>query len=347
VIEAGRSSPQRKARRGRVPLATIAELAGVSSPTVSKVLNGRDGVGPDTRRRVEELLRDHGYRRPRADTRTPSLEVVFQQMLASISMEILRGVAEVADEHGCTVTFTDARQVHAATSWIDALLKRRPAGVITVVAGVTAQHANLLAKEQIPLVALDPAGERYSIPAVGSNNWSGALSGTRHLLDLGHRRIGVLTGPVKDLSARARLDGFRAAMDHAEIPYDDSLERSGIFTFENGLDLASQLLSLPQPPTAIMCGDDLQAMGVYEAARQAGLRIPDDLSVVGFDDVDQAAWMSPPLTTVRQPFARMASVAAKVVLGLAAGKPPGRGRFELDTSLIIRASTATPRRQDS
>jgi LacI family xylobiose transport system transcriptional regulator len=183
------------------------------------------------------------------------------------------------------------------------------------------------------------------VPAVGSSNWSGAVAGTRHLLELGHRRVGVLSGPVKDLSARARLDGFRAALDYAEIPYDDSLERHGVFTFENGLELALQLLSLPEPPTAIMCGDDLQALGVYEAARQTGLRIPDDLSVVGFDDIEQAAWMSPPLTTVRQPFAEMGAVAAKDVLGLAEGTPPGRGRVELDTALIIRGSTAAPRRQ--
>jgi LacI family xylobiose transport system transcriptional regulator len=342
VIEAGRSSP-RGFRRDRVPLATIAELAGVSPPTVSKVLNGRGGVGPGTRQRVEELLRDHGYGHPAAAG--PSLEVVFEEMLGSISMEILRGVAEVANEHGATVTFTDVRHPFGAgIPWIDALVARRPTGVVTVVSGVTAQHAALLAARQIPLVTLDPIGELPAVPAVGSNNWSGALTATRHLLDLGHRRIGVLTGPVKDLSARARLDGFRAALDHAEIPHDGSLERRGIFTFANGLDLARQLLALPEPPTAVVCGDDLQAMGVYEAARQTGLSIPGDLSVVGFDDIDQAAWMSPPLTTVRQPFAQMGSVAARVVLGLAAGRPPEQARFELDTSLTVRGSTAAPPR---
>ena len=344
MIEARPSAPQRKSRRGRVPLATIAELAGVSSPTVSKVLNGRDGVGDATRHRVEELLRDHGYRRSPTDAGSGAVEVVVDQMLGSIATDILRGVAQVANQHGRTVTFADTRnQFGAGLSWIQALIERRPLGVITVAAGVTAQYAQMLTREQIPLVAIDPTGELHAVPAVGSSNWSGALAATRHLLELGHRRIGVLTGPVKDLSARARVDGFRAALDHADIPHDGSLERRGVFTFDNGRDLALQLLSLPEPPTAIACGDDLQAMGVYAAARQTGRRIPDDLSVAGFDDIDQAAWLSPALTTVRQPFAQMGAVAAEVLLDLAAGKALSRTRFELDTSLIIRDSTAPPR----
>jgi DNA-binding LacI/PurR family transcriptional regulator len=343
VLEAGHPTPQRKARSGRVSLATIAELAGVSSPTVSKVLNRRDGVGPDTRQRVEELLRDHGYRRAHLDARVPTLEVVHHHMLSSISMEILRGVTEVAAGHGHTVTFVDAsHEFTGQARWIEALVQRRPAGVITVVSGVSPQEADLLAKEQIPLVALDPVGEMYAVPAVGSSNWSGALSGTRHLLELGHRRIGVLSGPVRDLSARARLDGFRAALDYAGVPYNVQLERNGAFTFESGLELGLQLLSRPEPPTAIVCSDDLQAMGVLEAARQKGLRVPQDLSVVGFDDIEQASWTSPPLTTVRQPFAEMGAAAARIVLGLADGKAPTQSRLELDTPLIVRGSTAPP-----
>ncbi|GIF02112.1 LacI family DNA-binding transcriptional regulator [Paractinoplanes rishiriensis] len=338
MIEDGSSAPQRKPRGGRVSLAAIAELAGVSPPTVSKVFNGRDGVGAETRERVEDLLRDHGYRRPPAEVETRSIEVVCHRMLGSIAMEILRGVADVAGANGGTATFTDAGR-----PWIDALLERRPAGVVSVVAGVTARQAGLLTRDDIPLVVLDPVVDLPGVPVIGSTNWSGALAATRHLLGLGHRRIGVLTGPVKDLAARARLDGFRAALDHAEIRYDESLERRGVFTFDDGVRLGLELLALPDPPTAVVCGDDLQAMGVYEAARRSGRRIPDDLSVVGFDDVDQAAWLAPGLTTVRQPFAEMGALAAKVVLGLTAGEAAGRDRFELGTSLVVRGSTAAVR----
>ncbi|GIJ72393.1 LacI family DNA-binding transcriptional regulator [Virgisporangium ochraceum] len=343
MIEGSGRRPRGGARRGDVPITTIAELAGVSPPTVSKVLNGRHGVGLETRRRVEALLRDHGYRRPLPTTSTPCVEVVFDRMLGSIAVDILQGVGEVAGEQDCTVGFTDVRRhLDAGEPWLDALLRRRPTAVITVCSLATVEHSERLAASGIGLVAIDPIGELATTPVVGSNNWSGALTAVRHLLDLGHRRIGVLTGPVRDLSARARLDGARAALDHAGIAATDELERQGVFTVDDGLRLGAELLALPERPTAIACGDDLQALGVYEAARRAGLRIPEDLSVVGFDDVDQAAWTAPPLTTVRQEFALMGATAARLALELAAGQLPARQRHELDTVLVVRGSTAAP-----
>lgn len=303
-------------------------------------------MGEQTRRRVETLLRDHGYRRPIPIRMTQGIEVVFFGMLGSIAVDILRGVEEVAGARDLTVGFTDVeRRVAAGQPWVEPLLLRRPTGVITVFSGVTAEHRDLLSASGIPLVALDPTGDLYPIPAVGSSNWGGALAATRHLLDLGHRRIGAITGPVKDLSSRARLDGFRAALDNAGVPCDERLVRHGVFTFEQGRDLGLELLRLPEPPTAVVCGDDLQAFGVYEAARLTGVRIPDDLSVVGFDDIDQAAWTAPPLTTVRQPFTEMGATAARLVLALPDGEPLIQSRYELGTSLILRASTAPPRQR--
>ncbi|MBN1174736.1 MAG: LacI family DNA-binding transcriptional regulator [Micromonosporaceae bacterium] len=344
MIEEGPPQRRRAPRRGDLPVAEIAQLAGVSAPTVSKVLNGRAGVGEQTRQRVETLLRAHGYRRPIPIRMTQGIEVVFYGMLGSIAVDILRGVEEVAGARDLTVGFTDvSRRVLAGLPWVEPLLLRRPTGVITVFSGVTAEHCDLLAASGIPLVALDPTGDLYPTPAVGASNWGGALGATRHLLELGHRRIGAITGPVKDLSSRARLDGFRAALDNAGVPRDDGLVRQGIFTFEQGRDLGLELLRLPDPPTAIVCGDDLQALGVYEAARLAGLRIPDDVSVVGFDDIDQAAWASPGLTTVRQPFSEMGTTAARVVLALADGEQLDQPRYEVGTSLVVRGSTAPPR----
>jgi DNA-binding LacI/PurR family transcriptional regulator len=325
-----------------VPIATIAELAGVSRPTVSKVLNGRSGISAHTRQRVEALLREHGYRWPPPAT-TPSIEVAFHEMLGSIAIEILRGIDEVASARDCTVGFTDIRQhVAVGLPWIEPMLRRRPIAVIAVSSIVTVEHSERLADSGIPLVAIDPVGDPAPTPAVSSDNWNGARAATRHLLDLGHRRIGLVTGPVRDLAARARVEGFRAALDDAGIPFDAILERHGVFTFDDGLHLGLQLLTLPQRPTAIVCGDDLQALGVYEAARQAGLRIPDDLSVVGFDDISQAAWAAPPLTTVRQQFARMGATAARLALALADGERLTQDRHELDTTLIVRGSTSTP-----
>jgi LacI family xylobiose transport system transcriptional regulator len=335
--------PRRRRRAGDLPVAAIAELAGVSPPTVSKVLNGRDGVGEETRRRVEALLRDHGYRGSAPARSAQHLEAVFSRMLSSIAMEIMRGVEEVAAGHDMTFGYLDVdRRGKTDLLWIDTLLRRRPAAVIAVSSAVTSEHRETLVAGGVPLVALDPTSDLGSTPSIGSTNWSGALDATRHLLDLGHRRIGVLAGPAKDLSSRARLDGFRAAMDAAGVPFDTGLLRHGMFLFEQGRDLGLELLRLPDPPTAIVCGDDLQALGVYEAARIAGRRIPDDLSVVGFDDIEQAGWCAPSLTTVRQPFAEMGAAAARVAIALAAGETPRRTRVELATTLVVRGSTAPP-----
>ncbi|WP_367128791.1 LacI family DNA-binding transcriptional regulator [Saccharothrix sp. HUAS TT1] len=333
-------------RRGELTVAAVAQLAGVSAPTVSKVLNGRPGVAATTRRRVEAALRDHGYRRPEAVVRAPNVEVVFFGMHSYLAVEIMRGVEQVASGHRLAVGFIDAvRNTPTGRSWAHDLLARRPFGVVAVHLGFTSEQHGLLATSGIPLVALDPLGEpEHSVPSVGAGNWSGAIAAARHLLDLGHRRIAVITGPVDRMCARARLGGVRAAMEGQGVPLDDRLVRIGHwFAFEDGLAHGRELLRLPDPPTAVLCGNDLQALGVYEAARQEGVRVPQDLSVVGFDDISAGRWSGPPLTTVRQPMVEMGAAATELVLALAAGRPPARNRVELATTLIVRDSTAPPR----
>ncbi|HTX01827.1 MAG TPA: substrate-binding domain-containing protein, partial [Acidimicrobiales bacterium] len=157
----------------------------------------------------------------------------------------------------------------------------------------------------------------------------------------GHRRIGTITGRPSVLCSQARLDGYRAALERAGVPLDPSLVAVGDFHYESALAAAWRMLDLADRPTAIFAASDVQAMGVYEAARQHQLRLPDDLSVVGFDDVPMAAWASPPLTTLHQPLAEMAALAVRSLLA-----PAGTvlsERVELATSLVVRASTAPPR----
>ncbi|MEU4570189.1 substrate-binding domain-containing protein [Micromonospora sp. NPDC023956] len=333
-------------RQDEPTLAVIARLAGVSAPTVSRVLNGRPGVSSVTRRQVESLLREHGYRRPSTMEPAPSVEVVFYGLESFLAVSILRGVEEVVRRRDLAVGFTEVRgRASVERSWTDQLLARRPVGVIAAHSYFTPQEYAALAAGGIPLVALDPSGvPPAGVPAVGSTNWSGGIAATRHLLELGHRRIAVIGGPVRSLIARARLDACRAALDTAGAPPDARFLRTGRFSFEDGFDLGRSLLSLADPPTAVLCGNDLQALGVYEAARQAGLAIPDDLSVVGFDDLECARWCGPPMTTVRQPFDEMGATAARLVLALAAGATPPHPRVELPTTLVVRGSTAPPAR---
>src|SRR6266700_3719830 len=332
-------------RRGEVTVADIARLAGVSAPTVSRVLNGQSGVALNTRQRVEAIIREHGYRRTANSEPAAILELVFHALESLWALEIIRGVEQVARKHQVAVVLTEMEgRLTPGRAWTEQVLARRPMGVVAVFSGLTVQQQAQLASRSIPLVVLDPTGEpMHQTPSVGATNWSGGLAATRHLLDLGHRRIAMISGPVDWLCCRARLDGYRAAMDAARVPVDPDLVRVSTLYVEGGFRDGVELLNLPDPPTAIFAANDLQALGVYEAARQAGIRIPEDLSVVGFDDLSFTQWAGPPMTTVRQPLVQMGAAAAELVLAVADGNPPKNNRLELATTLVVRQSTAPPR----
>ncbi|MEN3534736.1 LacI family DNA-binding transcriptional regulator [Microbispora sp. ZYX-F-249] len=330
--------------RQRLTVAEIAHLAGVSAPTVSRVLNGHAGVALATRQRVEAVLREHGYRR-RDSEPAAILELVFHALESLWALEIIQGVEQVAREHELAVVLTEMEgRLTPGRAWTEQVLARRPTGVVAVFSELTVQQQSQLATRSIPLVVLDPTGEPlHQTPSVGATNWSGGMAATRHLLDLGHRRIAMLSGPTQWPCCRARLDGYRAAMDAAGVPVDPALVRVSTLYVEGGLRDGTELLRLPDPPTAVFAANDLQALGVYEAARRAGLRIPEDLSVVGFDDLSFTQWTGPPMTTVRQPLVQMGAAAARMVLALADGGHLEQHRVELATTLVVRESTAPPR----
>src|SRR5215207_1702250 len=276
----------------RVTIASVADAAGVSVPTVSKVVNGRIDVAPATRERVERVLREQGYKKrtPSRDARAALLDVVFNELESPWAMEIVKGVEEVARENGLGVVLSAQEGPGAlGRSWVDAVASRRSAGLILVVSELTPAQIARLNARGIPFVVVDPAGEPApGVPSVGATNWNGGLSATRHLLELGHARIGMIGGPPDMLCSRARIDGYRAALETAGLEVDPDLIRWGTFHVEAGYDHGQALLQLPQPPTAIFAGSDLQAFGVYEAARVLGVDIPSQLSVIGFDDLPMA-----------------------------------------------------------
>lgn len=327
-------------------LAEIAREAGVSAPTVSKVLNGRADVAPATRTRVEELLRAYGYRRRRAEaTRSPLIDLVFHELESAWAMEVIRGVENVARDEGLSVVLSEsAGRLTPGRTWADQVAARRPYGVILVLSGLDESGRALLTSRSIPFVVMDPAGDPGDdVPSIGATNWHGGLAATRHLVELGHTRIGAISGPSRMMCSRARVDGYRAALETAGLPVDPALIRPGNFHHDSGYRAGLELLRLPGRPTAVFAGNDLQALGLYEAARELGLRIPEDLSVVGFDDLPVARWVGPPLTTVRQPLTEMAEAAAKLVLEL--GRAQGASaatRLELATTLVVRSSTGAP-----
>ncbi|MEU2627415.1 LacI family DNA-binding transcriptional regulator [Kitasatospora sp. NPDC007106] len=329
---------------GRVTLAQVAEEAGVSVSTVSKVLNGRQDVSRPTRLKVERLLEVHGYQRtPKSAWEAPLVEIVFPELDNLWAMELIKGVENVAKEHGASVVLTESGTRHAPDpSWIEGVLRRRPLGVVLVFSSLPLEVKQQLRSRAIPFVIIDPAGDpEPDVPSVGSANWAGGLAATRHLVECGHRRIAIITGPEDMLCSLARLDGFRSAMGMAGLEIPPGYVSFGDFHVEGGRRRAMELLALPERPTAIFAGSDLQALGVLEAARVHGLKVPDDLSVVGYDDVPIAQWTSPALTTVHQPLRQMAEEAAQMLIRMRA-EGGSAARLELATSLVVRKSTAPP-----
>ncbi|PZV97252.1 DNA-binding transcriptional regulator, LacI/PurR family [Micromonospora phaseoli] len=326
-----------------VTIAAIAESAGVSVPTVSKVINGRSGVAAETRARVEAVINQYGYRRSSPVTRSNMLELVFDEIEDMWGLQIIRGVERVARKQGVGVVLTEfGPQRNAIRYWIDDTLSRRPDCLVTV-AQLDEEQRNQLRARGIPFVVFDPTVELPDdVPFVGATNWAGGRSAARHLIELGHRRIAMIAAPERILCCRARLDGYRSACDAAGLAAGPDLVVRAALTLEGGEAAALELLSRPDRPTAIFAANDLQAFGVYQAARRLGLRIPTDVSVAGFDDLPLAALVDPPLTTVHQPLVEMAVIATELALALGRGERTPQLGLELATTLTVRQSTAPP-----
>ena len=327
-----------------ITISKIAKEAGVSVPTVSKVLNGRADVAPATRAKVETLIDEHGYqrRRGRRSSGTRMVDLVFHELDSPWAVEIIRGVERVAREERLGVVLSECGGAHTPRQeWLEGVLARKPDGVIMVFSDLDPSQRRQLQARNIPCVVVDANGEPTNeVPAIGSTNWSGGLAATRHLLELGHRRIGAIGGPARVWCSRARMDGYRAALEDAGIQVEPDLIRHGDYHVESGYEQGLELLRLENRPTAIFAGSDMQALGLYRAAREVGLRIPEDLSVVGYDDLPVAEWIGPALTTIRQPLMEMADQATRLVLRLARGERPPSTHIDLATSLVVRQSTA-------
>lgn len=303
-----------------VQLADIAERTGYSLATVSKVLNGRSDVAAGTRQIIEEALRDSGYTKRISTTKNRKLiEAVFQNFDNIWSLEMLRGIVHEASAHEMSVVTTESGdRSHPDSRWVEGVLRRQPLGVVLVFSNLTESEKSRLQAFNIDYVTLDPAGDPSPDNlSVQADNWTGGLIATRHLLSLGHTRIGIITGPNSMLCSKARLDGYKAALDEHDIPFDPDLVREGDFSTAGGY---------------------LQSMGVYEAARTLDLKIPEQLSVIGFDDVQTAAYMGPVLTTVRQPLQDMAAAAVRMIIDKSHGRPL-QNRSIYPTTLIVRDST--------
>ncbi len=337
----------------RATLATVAASAGVSVATVSKVLNGRSDVSPSTRALVQTFLQQHDYvaaspRRVEGEGR-PVMEVTFDGDLHAYSTEIVQGVLDAGAIDGIAVVVSvrsggqQSIQAPRPTVWARGLAAAGRRAVIAVTSELTTAHLTALARERLHLVVIDPLNlPRARVASIGSTNFAGGLAATQHLLSLGHRRIAYVGGPSTAACNQARMHGYRAAMEAAGLLVPKGYVRSGRFEFPDGMALGAVVLDLAQPPTAVFAGSDELALGVIEAARVRGLRVPENLSIVGFDDTQLASMASPPLTTVRQPLREMGRVAVRTASRLTSGEKIDSYHVELATELVVRASTSPP-----
>jgi DNA-binding LacI/PurR family transcriptional regulator len=338
------AAPPSAAEPRPVTIAAIAAEVGVSTATVSKVLNGRGDVAPHTRTRVEASLERHRYRRrtKRQPVSAGQVEVVFHELNSAWAVQIIEGVEDVAAAENVTMMLARLGGRHRPPdAWLGGVLNRRPLGVLLVMCSLSVPQQAQLRRQRIPYAVVDTdSATSASVPTVGSNNWNGGLLAARHLIELGHRRMAVISGPRDVLCSQARVAGFRSGHDEAGIAMDPGLVRYGNFFMDAGYEHAMELLDRPDRPTAIFAGSDMQGMGVLRAARRLGIEVPGQLSVVGYDNLSVAAWTDPALTTINQPLRDMAGTATRMLLDLARGVEPASTRIDLVTELVVRESTA-------
>ncbi|MBX0327464.1 LacI family transcriptional regulator [Oscillochloris sp. ZM17-4] len=330
----------------------IARIAQVSPATVSKVVNNRPYVSAETRARVERVIAETGFvpsQRARGLSRKRSsiLGLIIpytsdQLFLDPHLLELMRGIEAVANEHDYNLLLSTAREaVDAASACVRMLRSDMIDGAIIVETNDVQPFAAALAAESSPWVVVGYA-QQSATPAVHADDYGGALQATRHLLRLGHRRIGVISSVWRPFAIEERERGIRDALSEAGVALDQDLMALGDFSIESGGHAGRALLEGGSPPTAIFALNDRMALGLIRAAADHGLRVPDDLSVVGFDDISLATLLTPALTTVSQPGFALGTAAASALFQLLDGAPLAPPAA-LPTDLIVRGSTGQPR----
>jgi len=323
----------------------VAQRAQVSAATVSHVINGTRFVREETRARVVAAMEALGYR-PNALARslrrntTHTLGVIVPDNSSHFFAEMAHSIEEESWRREYSVMLCNSQgDAEKEAAYIEVLLQRHVDGVILVAAGESHEHLHRLVARRIPVVAIGYAIPELDIDAVLVGNCQGGLLATQHLLALGHRRVACIAGPAGAIPSIDRVAGYRQALSEWQVAAHEPWVVAGDFSFESGYQAAQRLLALPERPTAIFACNDSMAIGAMLAISEAGLRIPDDLSVVGFDNISIAAYTNPRLTTVEQPHRQMAAVAAALLVERMAdwGRPVQR--VLVDTSLVVRSSS--------
>lgn len=335
-------------------LAQVAKLAGVSQMTASRALNDKPGVSQETREAVLKIAADIGYVVNRSAQklsggRNGIIGIMTPVLDNHYVGELVVGVGRAARAQGYeTLVYTLFDEDRHSHRSVLGLIKQFTDGVVAILPRESA-YFNALAAANVPVVAIDQRGSLDGFPSISVDSYGGAMRAVEHLAQLGHARIGFVAGDESIEGVRDRRRGYIDALARFGLASDPSLIAQGDLSQMRAFEAASALLALPEPPTAIFAVNDLGAFGVIAAAREQGLKVPRDLSVVGFDDIPMASQVHPPLTTIRQPFAQMGRAAVNTLLSQMEREKESDDaiapRIVLPTELIVRQSTGPAPRQ--
>jgi len=335
-------------RRARPTIYDVARLAGVSTATVSRALNGTARIAPATQAAIDAAVEQLGYRpnsiaRSLVTKSTQTIALLLPDISNPFYAALVSGIQEYVLSHDHTMLLcTTEGNAEREEQYLQLLRAKQVDGALVDGLVLPADRLARFVADGFPIVCLDRDIDSAAIPVVQVDNHLGGKMATQHLVVLGHKRIAHITGaPVLGIS-KERQAGYAEALETAGIGFDHRLIAIGTFTEDGGYRAARDLLLLNPELTAIFAANDLTAVGALNAIAESGRRVPDDVSVVGFDDLRLASYTSPPLTTVRQPATRIARLASELLIGLTRGDEVGQMRHLLEPSLVIRSSTAPP-----
>lgn len=329
-----------------VTIREVAERAGVSTSTVSHVVNETRYVSPAIHVRVRQAMAELGYQpnalaRSLRVKRSQTLGMLVPDIANPFFAEIVRAIEEVAFQAGYSLFLCSSEgDLAKERLFANVLVEKQVDGIVFVAAGASVDVVERLVARAVPMVLIDRELPGVQVDVVLADNLAGGKNATAHLAELGHRRIACITGPSELTLSAQRVIGYRATLQEYAIAPDETLVRRGSFDFASGLCLTQTLLDLPNRPTAIFACNDVMAIGAMHAVLTAGLRVPEEISVIGFDDVPVAPYTNPPLTTIAQPIAGFGQTAIQMLLARIADKDLPAQRQTLPMHLIIRASTA-------
>lgn len=332
--------------KSRVTMADVAELAQVSKMSVSRVLNNKPGVAEETKQRIFDAVQQLGYTldagyRPNA-TEHPTIALLVPDITSNYMGEIIQGVSNASEllNYGVMLyTKGVVENMRKSDYYMSLLSKHLVQGVLIIIPHGYESIAADLENYHLPYVVIDHHNGTGNEPSVTATNRKGTLDATRHLLALGHTRIGFITGRMEIKCSHDRLQGYRDGLAEVELPYDPELVVNGDFHPPSGYDQTQKLLQLSNPPTAIIASNDSMAFGAMDAAKTCGMTIGSDISIIGFDDIRMASQTHPSLTTVRQPLTEMGEVALDMLVNLIQGHRLLTPQRILPTELIVREST--------